>query len=124
MKAAVYQSPGAPDVLRYKDVANPRCPTNGVLIKVEAISVEGGDLTNRASGPPRLCRTPEGSSDTRPQARSSLSALTCVIGSSDKKSRRSTCTGPHASLRAVVSDRTWIIPDGLSVSAAAACRRS
>lgn len=85
MKAAVYQSPGAPDVLRYKDVANPRCPTNGVLIKVEAISVEGGDLTNRASGPPRLCWTPEGSSDTRPQARSSLSALTCVIGSSDKK---------------------------------------
>lgn len=52
MKAAVYELPGTADVLRYLDVADPTCSTDGVLIRVEAISVERGDLINRGSSPP------------------------------------------------------------------------
>ena len=44
MKAAVIYENGGPDVLRYEDVPDPDCPDGCVLIDVEAISIEGGDL--------------------------------------------------------------------------------
>ena len=50
MKAAVYEHTGPPDVLRYRDVPDPVCPSDGVVVEVEAISIEGGDLGNRARG--------------------------------------------------------------------------
>ncbi len=52
MKAAIYDHPGPPDVLRYADVPDPVCPSDGVLIRVETAAIEGGDLINRASTPP------------------------------------------------------------------------
>ena len=52
MKAAVIYQNGGPDVLRYEDVPDPECPDGHVLIDVEAISIEGGDLLAR-TGPPR-----------------------------------------------------------------------
>ncbi len=48
MKAAVIYENGGPDVLRYEDVPDPECPDGCVLIDVEAISIEGGDLLARA----------------------------------------------------------------------------
>ena len=48
MKAAVIYENGGPDVLRYEDVPDPECPDGHVLIDVEAISIEGGDLLHRA----------------------------------------------------------------------------
>src|SRR5213592_1333262 len=50
MKAAVYYETGAPDVFRYEEVADPVCQPGGVLIDVKAISIEGGDVLNRAGG--------------------------------------------------------------------------
>ena len=47
----IYEN-GGPEVLRYEDVADPECPEGCVLIDVEAISIEGGDLLARASSPP------------------------------------------------------------------------
>ena len=47
MKAAIYSQPGAPDVFHYTDVGNPVPGDNEVLIWVEPISIEGGDLINR-----------------------------------------------------------------------------
>ena len=47
MKAAVYDNPGPPTVLRYAEVPDPVCEPQDVLIAVEAISIEGGDLINR-----------------------------------------------------------------------------
>ena len=44
MKAAVIYENGGPEVLRYEDVPDPECPEGCVLIDVEAISIEGGDL--------------------------------------------------------------------------------
>lgn len=50
MKAAVYRRTGPPDVFEYADVPDPACGPDDVLIRVEAISVEGGDVLNRAGG--------------------------------------------------------------------------
>lgn len=50
MKAAVYHHTGPPDVLRYEDVPDPKCAPDGVIVEVEAISIEGGDVGNRARG--------------------------------------------------------------------------
>src|ERR671937_477035 len=52
MKAAVIYENGGPDVLRYEDVPDPECPDGCVLVEVEAISIEGGDLLARAGSPP------------------------------------------------------------------------
>jgi len=48
MKAAAYDRPGPPDVLRYADFPDPVCPSDGVLIRVEAAAIEGGDLRRLA----------------------------------------------------------------------------
>ena len=50
MKAAVYYENGPPGVLKYEDVPDVTCFPGGVLIRVEAISIEGGDTLNRAGG--------------------------------------------------------------------------
>ena len=52
MKAAVIYENGGPEVLRYEDVPDADCPEGCVLIDVEAISLEGGDLLHRAGSPP------------------------------------------------------------------------
>src|ERR1051325_2184464 len=52
MKAAVIHENGGPDVLRYEDVPDPECPDGCVVIDVDAISIEGGDLLARAGSPP------------------------------------------------------------------------
>ncbi len=50
MKAAVYYENGGPSVLKYEDVPDPQCHPRGVVIRVEAVSIEGGDTLNRAGG--------------------------------------------------------------------------
>ena len=50
MRAAVYYETGSPDVLRYEEVPDPECFPGGVVIQVEAISIEGGDTLNRFGG--------------------------------------------------------------------------
>lgn len=52
MKAAVYDVEGAPGVLKYVDIPDPVTGPDDILISVEAISIEGGDLINRRSTPP------------------------------------------------------------------------
>jgi NADPH:quinone reductase len=39
MKAAVSYDNGGPEVLRYADAPDPRCPENGVVLDIEVISV-------------------------------------------------------------------------------------
>ncbi len=50
MRAAVYYETGSPDVFRYEEIADPECFPGGVVIQVEAISIEGGDTLNRLGG--------------------------------------------------------------------------
>src|SRR3954466_5827458 len=48
VKAAIYGRTGGPEVLKYADVPDPACHPRGVVIEVKAISIEGGDVLNRA----------------------------------------------------------------------------
>jgi NADPH2:quinone reductase len=51
MKAAVYYRTGPPEVLQYEEVPDPKPGPGQVAIRVQAISIEGGDVLNRAGGP-------------------------------------------------------------------------
>jgi NADPH:quinone reductase len=116
MKAAVIYENGSPDVLRYGDVPDPECPDGCVLIDVEAISIEGGDVLARAGSPPQSV----------PHVVGYLAAGTVVAvgaGVSDRAVGDRIVTlnaaGSHASKRAVPAMSTWPIPDGLDAAAAA-----
>lgn len=117
MKAVTYDRPGPPDVFEYKDVADPACPSDGVLIRVDAISIEGGDLINRRSSAP-----------PHPDFVIGYAAAGTVIevGPSVKDRRVGQrlatfdVSGSHAAVRAVAADQTWIVPDDLDIGEAAA----
>ena len=53
MKAAYYFENGGPEVFQYGDLPDPEVGPKTVLIRVEWISIEGGDLLNRIHTPPR-----------------------------------------------------------------------
>ncbi len=116
MKAAVIYENGAPDVLRYEEVPDPECPDGCVLIDVEAISIEGGDLLARAGSPP----------PSVPHIVGYLAAGTVVevgAGVEDRAAGDRVVTlnmaGSHASKRPVPAMSTWPIPDGLDAAPAA-----
>jgi NADPH2:quinone reductase len=116
MKAAVIYENGAPDVLRYEDVPDPACPDGCVLIDVEAISIEGGDVLARAASSPPLV----------PHIVGYLAAGTVVevgAGVEDRVPGDRVVTlnaaGSHASKRSVPAIATWLIPDGLDPAIAA-----
>lgn len=117
MKAAVYYENGAPGVLRYEDVPDPACLANGVVIKVEAVSIEGGDTLNRLGG----------TLATRPHIVGYQAAGTIIeVGSevTDLKVGQRVTTvdsfGSHAELRAVFARNAWPVPDNLDIKLAAA----
>ena len=116
MKAAVYYETGAPDVLRYEDVPDPELRPGGVLVQVEAISIEGGDTLNRLGG--ALTSSPH------------IVGYQCagtVIAVADDVADRSVgqkvvCTmmsGSHAELVSVPAVSTWVIAEGADLVAAA-----
>jgi NADPH:quinone reductase len=116
MKAAVIYENGGPDVLRYEDVPDPDCPEGCVLIDVEAISIEGGDLLARAGSPP----------PSVPHIVGYLAAGTIVevgAGVEDRAVGDRVVTlnlsGSHAARRAVPAMTTWLIPDRLDAALAA-----
>jgi NADPH2:quinone reductase len=116
VKAAVIYENGGPDVLRYEDAPDPECPEGCVLIDVEAISIEGGDLLARAGSPPTSV----------PHIVGYLAAGTVAevgAGVEDRAPGDRIVTlnaaGSHASKRVTPAMSTWPIPDGLDAAAAA-----
>lgn len=115
MKAAVYHKPGPPGVLEYTDMPDPVCGPDDVLIAVEAISIEGGDLINRRS-----------TQQPSPWIVGYAAAGTIVAVGKNIRHRgvgqRVTAfdmQGSHAELWAVSATRTWLVPDGLEMAEAA-----
>lgn len=116
MKAAVYDVEGAPDVLQYADVPDPVAGPDDVLISVEAISIEGGDLINRRSTPPPL-----------PSWIVGYAAAGTVVAVGSKVHNRRvgdrvtafSMQGSHAERWAVPAERTWLIPEGVDAADAA-----
>ena len=117
MKAAVYYENGGPDVFRYEDVADPECHRKGIVIRVEAVSIEGGDTLNRFRG--QLV--------TRPHIVGYQAAGEVVeVGEEVEgikvgdKVVTTGAFGSHAELRAVPARTAWVIPPGMDVREAAA----
>ena len=112
VKAAVYYETGAPEVLRYEDVPDPVCGPGSVVIRVEAISIEGGDTLNRAGGV--MAGTPH--------VVGYQCAGTIVEVADDVSDRavgqRVVATmpwGSHAELATTPALVTWLVPDGADI---------
>jgi NADPH2:quinone reductase len=116
MKAAVYYETGPPDVFRYEEVPDPACPPDGVVIEVQAVSIEGGDVLHRAGG--ELAGRPH------------IVGYQCagVVGEvgpqvSDRQvGQRAVAImffGSHAERVAVPAAATWLIPDDVDLELAA-----
>lgn len=115
MKAAVYYENGAPSVLKYEDVPDVECHPKGVVIRVEAVSIEGGDTLNRLGGP----------LVTRPhvvgyQAAGEIIEVGAEVTHLRVGQRVATVNGfgSHAELRGVPARNCWPIPDGMDSGAA------
>lgn len=116
MKAAVYDVEGVPGVLKYVDIPDPVTGPDDILISVEAISIEGGDLINRRSTPP-----------PHPSWIVGYAAAGTVIAVGSKVSSRRVgdrvaafnMQGSHAERWAVPVERTWLIPVGVDTADAA-----
>lgn len=116
MKAAVYYETGSPDVFRYEDVPDPTVGPADVLVRVQAVSIEGGDTLNRLQGD--LSSTPHIVGyqcagmvvEVGPEVTGySVGDRVVTVG----------MDGSHAALRAVPEAFCWAIPDLLSTEEAA-----
>jgi NADPH2:quinone reductase len=116
MKAAVIYENGPPEVLRYEDVPDPECPDGFVVIDVEAISIEGGDLLARAASPP--AKTPHIVGYLAAGTVSEVGGGVDAPAVGDKVVALGQ-DGSHAARRAVPGAVTWPIPDGLEPAKAA-----
>lgn len=116
MKAAVYYQNGGPEVLKYEDVPDPVCRPKGVVIRVEAISIEGGDTLNRFGGP--LITTPHivGYQAAGEIIEVGSEVTNLKVG---QKVVTSDAYGSHAEKWGVPARACWVIPDGLDVRQAA-----
>ena len=116
MKAAVYYKTGKPDVLRYEEVPDPVCRPGGVIIQVQAVSIQGGDTLNRAGG--IMASTPH-------IVGYQVGGVIRDVGPAvtDRKvGDRVVATmafGSHAELASVPPSATYLVPDGLDIRQAA-----
>src|SRR5579862_4040318 len=109
MKAAVYYENGDPSVLRYETVPDPACGPTEVVIRVEAVSIEGGDTLNRWRG----------ALTSKPHIVGYQAAGEIIeVGEKVQHLRvgQTVATvganGSHAEKRAVAARNAWPIPDG------------
>src|SRR5437660_8442245 len=116
MKAAVIFEDGPPEVLLYEDIPDPDAPDGCVLVDVEAISVEGGDLLHRVGSPPEAV----------PHVVGYLAAGTVVaVGggverpSVGERVVTMNAAGSHAERRVVPAISAWPVPDGMDAAVAA-----
>jgi NADPH2:quinone reductase len=117
MKAAVYYENGTPEVFKYEEVPDPVCHPKGVVIRVEAVSIEGGDTLNRWRGPllakPHIVGYQAGGEIV--EVGSEVDHLR--IG---QKVTTVFNSGSHATLRAVPARNAWPVPAGFDIKLASA----
>lgn len=112
MKAAWYTENGGPEVMQYGDLPDPEVRADTVVIAVEWISIEGGDLLNRLVTPPRVKPFVPGyqASGTVVEVGSGVTRFKAgdrVIGFD--------WHGSHASLFAVPEKYCYPVPDDLDL---------
>ena len=117
LKAAAYDSPGDPSVLQLAEVSDPVPASNELLIRVEAISIEGGDLLGR-----------KGTARNGPDDVLGYAAAGEILQVGDaveqftvgQKVTTFNFTGSHAELRTAPAATCWLVPEGLDMKVAAA----
>src|SRR3990172_3673868 len=116
MKAAVYYETGKPDVFRYEDLPDPVCRPGTVLVDVKAVSIEGGDVLNRAGG--EMASKPH-------IVGYQCAGIVREVGANvaDRHPRQAVVAampfGSHAELVSLAAMQTWAVPDGLDLQQAA-----
>jgi NADPH2:quinone reductase len=116
LKAAVYYQTGEPEVFRYEEVPDPLVGPTDVLIRVAAVSIEGGDTLNRLGGD--LTRVPHivGYQCAGTVVATGPSVTQFTVGDSVVTVG---LDGSHAELRAAAEPFCWAVPPGLSLEEAA-----
>lgn len=115
MKAAVIYQVGGPDVFRYEDVTDPEVGPKDLLVRMEFVSIEGGDTLNRLRGEHQVFPHIVGY-----QAAGVVEKIGVGVSNFAVGDRVTTVgqDGSHAELRAVNESFAWKIPEGLSTKAA------
>ena len=116
MKAVFYHENGGPDVMQFGDLPAPEANTRSVLIRVEAISIEGGDLLNRLVTPPAHTPFIPGY-----QAAGTIEAVGPDVTRFEPGQRvvAFNWNGSHAELMTAPEDFCFGIPEGLDLQLAA-----
>jgi NADPH2:quinone reductase len=116
MKAAVYYETGGPEVLRYEEVPDPVAGARDILVRVEAISIEGGDTLARSGGDPGSVPHIVGY-----QCAGTVMATGDEVEGYAVGDRVVTVglDGSHAEMRVVQTPFCWPVPSGLSIEEAA-----
>jgi NADPH2:quinone reductase len=116
VKAAVYYENGPPSVFRYEDAPDPVCHPNGFLVDVKAVSIEGGDVLNRAGGPLM----------TRPHIVGyQCAGIVREVGANVTERRVgervvvTNANGSHAEIVAGRVPASWLVPENLDLEQAA-----
>jgi len=112
MKAVWYNENGGPEVLHYGELPDPAVGPKSVLIRVEVISIEGGDLLNRIHTPPRTAHFVPG-----------YQAAGTVIAVGEEVTRFQPgdrvvgfdWNGSHADLFAVPEHYCYPVPEGMDL---------
>jgi len=117
MKAAVYDQTGGPEVFRYAEVPDPELQPGGVIIEVQAVGVQGGDLLHRRRGD-----IPSAPHIVGYQAAGIVREVGdgvegLVVGQPVVATMPA---GSHAELVSLPARSAWPLPDGLPVRDAAA----
>ncbi|HSM95520.1 MAG TPA: zinc-binding alcohol dehydrogenase family protein [Rhizomicrobium sp.] len=112
MKAAVYYENGPPSVLKYEEVPDAKVFPGGVLIRVKAIAIEGGDTLNRLQG--ALMSKPHvvGYQAAGEIIEVGEGVTGLKVG---QKVATTNAYGSHAELRAVPARVAWPLPPGMDV---------
>ena len=115
MKAAVYYVNGSPSVLRYENVPIPILGANDVLIRVESISIEGGDILTRKLVAPPAPPHIVGYQAAGVVIKTGAEARRFAVGQ-----RVAACNwaGSHAELFAVPEHYVYPVPDDLDIKIA------
>ncbi len=116
MKAAVYYETGGPEVFRIEDVSDPSCAPEGVVIEVQAVSIEGGDVLHRAGG--ELASRPH---IVGYQCAGVIREVGPAVADRqiDQRVVAIMLHGSHAERVAVPAAATWPIPAGVDLKSAA-----
>ncbi len=116
MKAAVYRRTGGPEVFSYEDVPDPELRRGGVLIRVGAVGVQGGDLLHRSGGV--MASNPH---IVGYQAAGTVIAVGEGVSELHEGQRvvATMGNGSHAEIVSVPAIAAWPIPDSLSIEEAA-----